>query len=112
MVQRLKSLGKLATSEPSVGQNLDLAWFSDSSLWGNQSPKGRTRYYTKPRSCMVQRLKPLGKLATSEPSAGQNQGLAWSSDSSLWGNQLLKEELSVRQNLGLAWSSDSSLWGN
>ena len=39
-------------------------------------------------------------LKEKSKSFGQNQGLVWSSDSSLWGNQ------------GLVWSSDSSLWGN
>ena len=44
---------------------------------------------------------------------GQNLGLAWSSDSSLWGNQVQKIKIAgVGQNLGLAWSSDSSLCGN
>ena len=45
-------------------------------------------------------------------SFGQNQGLAWSADSSLWGNQVHKKIISFGQNQGLAWSSDSSLWGN
>ena len=46
-------------------------------------------------------------------SIGPNQGLAWSSDSSLWGNQVQKIKItSVGQNQCLAWSSDSSLWGN
>ena len=46
-------------------------------------------------------------------SFGQNQGLAWSFDPSLWGNQLLTEKhTSFGQNQGLAWSSDPSLWGN
>ena len=44
-------------------------------------------------------------------SFGQNQGVAWSSDSNLWGNQPLKK-LSFGQNQGVAWSSDSNLWGN
>ena len=37
---------------------------------------------------MVLGLKPMGKLVTSKKklSAGHNQGLAWSSDSNLWGN--------------------------
>ena len=35
-------------------------------------------------------------------SFGQNQGIAWSSDSNLWGNQLLKENLSFGQNQGIA----------
>ena len=44
---------------------------------------------------------------------GQNQGLAWSSDSSLWGNQVQKIKItSIGQNQGLVWSSDPSLWGN
>ena len=42
-----------------------------------------------------------------------NQGLVWSSDSSLWRNQLKKKIItSFGQNQGLVWSSDSSLWGN
>ena len=36
-------------------------------------------------------------------SFGQNQGIAWSSDSNLWGNQLLKKS---------SWSLDLNLWGN
>ena len=42
-------------------------------------------------------------------SFGQNQGIVWFSDSNLWGNQLLKENLSFGQNQGIAWSSDSNL---
>ena len=46
-------------------------------------------------------------------SFGQNQGLVWSLDSRLWGNQVLKEKTaSFGQNQGLVWSSDSSIWGN
>ena len=43
---------------------------------------------TEPRSCMVLGLKPMGKLITLDKylSVRQNQGLAWSSDSSLWEN--------------------------
>ena len=44
-------------------------------------------------------------------SFGQNQGIAWFSDSNLWGNQLLKK-LSFGQNQGIAWSLDSNLWEN
>ena len=40
-------------------------------------------------------------------SFGQNQGIAWSSDSNLWGNQLLKENLSTR--LGLTTHSASRM---
>ena len=42
----------------------------------------------EPRSCMVLGLKPMGKLITLDKylSVGQNQGLAWSSDSNLWEN--------------------------
>ena len=42
----------------------------------------------KPRSCMVLRLKPMGKLITLDKylSVRLNQGLAWSSDSNLWEN--------------------------
>ena len=62
---------------------------------------------------MVLGLKPMGKPTTSEnTSFEQNQGLAWSSDSNLWGNQLLQKTISFGQNQGLGWSSDSNLWGN
>ena len=42
----------------------------------------------------------------------ENQGIAWSSDSNLWGNQLLKKNLSFGLNKDIAWSSNSNLWGN
>ena len=45
-------------------------------------------------------------------SFGQNEDIAWSSDSNLWENQLLQENLSFGQNQCIAWSSDSNLWGN
>ena len=63
---------------------------------------------------MVLGLKPMGKPITLRKtiSYGQNQGFAWSSDSNLWRNQLLKEIISFGQNQGLTWSSDSNLWGN
>ena len=66
---------------------------------------------------MVLRLKPMGKPSTEKNiSFGQNLGLAWSSDSSLWGNQVHKKKkkkhISFRQNPGVAKSSDSSLLGN
>ena len=43
---------------------------------------------TEPKSCMVLELKPMRKLITLDKylSVRQNQGLAWSSDSSLWEN--------------------------
>ena len=42
----------------------------------------------EPRSCMVLGLKPMGKLITFDNylSVRQSQGLAWSSNSNLWGN--------------------------
>ena len=150
----------------SVRQNQGIAWSSDSNLWGNQLLQKISKCQTEPRYCMVLGLKPMGKLVTSKniqvldrtkvlhgpwtqtygetshlkkyPSARQNQGIAWSSDSNLWGNQSLKKMskcqieprycmvlglkpvgklvtlkyLSARQNQGIAWSSNSNLWGN
>src|SRR6266571_3505296 len=64
---------------------------------------------------MVLELKPMGKPTTwtKTTSFGQNQGHVWSSDSSLWGNQILRgKTTSFGQNQGLVWSSNSSLWGN
>ena len=89
MVLGLKPMGKLATSRKT--QVLDRTKI----LHGSQTQTyGETSYFKK------------------NPSTRQNQGLAWSSDSNLWGNQLLQENLSTRQNQGLAWSSDSNLWGD
>ena len=46
-------------------------------------------------------------------SFGQNQGIAWSSDSNLWGKPTtLRKNLNFGQNQGIAWSLDSNLWGN
>ena len=45
------------------------------------------KFWTEPRPCMVLGLKPMGKPSTKKKiitSLGQNQGLVWSSDSSLW----------------------------
>ena len=61
-------------------------------------------------SCSASREIPEEREKLNSKSFGQNQGLAWSSDSSLWGNQVLQK--SFGQNQGLAWSSDSRLRGN
>ena len=42
---------------------------------------------------MVFGFKPMRKPTTYKSSFGQNQGIAWSSDSNLWGNQLLKNQV-------------------
>ena len=62
---------------------------------------------------MVLELKPMEKTTTwmRKLSFGQKQGIAWSSDSNLWGNQLLKN-LSFGQDQDIAWSLDSNLWEN
>ena len=50
---------------------------------------------------MVLRLKLMGKPTTKRNlSFGQNQGIAWSSDSNLWGNQLLKENSRLLRPMG------------
>ena len=65
------------------------------------------------RGFRLQAKSPRRGLGADLKSFGQNQGIAWSSDSSLWGNQVQKENnKSFGQNQGIAWSSDSSLWGN
>ena len=59
---------------------------------GKPSTKQKNqKFWTEPRPCMVLGLKPMGKPSTKQKpstSFGQNQGLAWSSDSSPWGNQV------------------------
>src|SRR6266702_2194999 len=112
------------TKTPSFGQNQGLVWSSDSGHSGNQllgqkpqvldrtkalygprtQASGETNYldknhkfWTEPRPCMVLGLKPLGKPTTwtKTTNFGQNQGLVWSSDSSLWGNQLIGQKPQV-----------------
>ena len=46
------------------GQNQGIVWTSDSSLWGNQLPENKQRFWTEPRHCMVLGLKPVGKPIT------------------------------------------------
>ena len=59
---------------------------------GKPSTKRKSfKFWTEPRPCVVLGLKPMGKPSTLKKkiiSFGQNQGLAWSSESSLWGNQV------------------------
>ena len=109
-------MGKPITKISNFGQNQGIAWSSDSNLWENQLLKyqvldrtkilhgprtqtyGETNYlkikfWTELRYCMVLGLKPIGKPITKISSFGQNQGIAWSSDSNLWGNQLLKNQV-------------------
>ena len=103
----------------SFGPNQGIAWSSDSSLRGTNyfdekiefwteprhcmvlglKPLGnqlliniKIEFWTEPRYCMVLGLKPMGKPTTwmRKLAFGRNQGIAWSSDSSLWGNQLLR----------------------
>ena len=72
----------------SFGQNQGIAWSSDSNLWGSQLLKENSKFWIEPRYYMVLGLKPMGKLTTLRKtiSFGQNQGIAWSSDSNLRGN--------------------------
>ena len=63
---------------------------------------------------MVLGLKPLGKPATSDKklSVRQNLGIAWSKGLRPTEKPFPHELPSARKNQGLAWSSDSNLWGN
>ena len=51
----------------------------------------RTKVLHGPRTQIYGKTNYLKKII----SFGQNQGIVWSSDSNLWGNQLLKENLSL-----------------
>ena len=53
------------------------------------------KFWTELRICVVLRLKLMGKPTTLRKtlSFGHNQGLVWSLDSNLWGNQLLNENI-------------------
>ena len=70
----------------SFGQNQDIAWSSDSNLWGNQLLTENYKFWTESRYCMVLGLKPMEKPTTylkKIQSFGQNQDIIWSSDSNL-----------------------------
>ena len=96
MVLGLKPMGKPSTKKKK-SQVLDRT----KALHGPRTQAyGETKYkkeknhkfWTEPRPCMVLGLKLMGKPSKKKKEIAsfiQNQGLAWSSDSSLWGNQLL-----------------------
>ena len=101
-------------TKSNFGQNQGIAWSLDSNLLGNQL-LDKIKFWTEPRYCMVLGIKPMGKPNTnqnqvldrtkvlhgpqtqtywktnnlSKLSFGQHQGIAWSSDSNLLGNQIL-----------------------
>ena len=97
MVLGLKPMGKRSTKLLLL-QVLDRT----KALYGPRTQAyGETKYknfyyykfWTEPRYCMVLGPKPMGKPSTKIliiTSFGQNQGLVWSSDPSLWGNQVQK----------------------
>ena len=95
----------------------------DSRCQGQPPARHLVKYLRKGRNwTMVLGLKPMGKPSTKKgkiTSFGHNQGLAWSSDSSLWGNQLpvwesprLKYGKVLRPIRVLGWWRDTSPLGN
>ena len=98
----------------SVRQNQGLAWSSGSNLRGNQLLQKISKCQTEPRSCMVLGLKPMGKLVTSKNIQVLNRTkVLHGPRTQIYGEtNYFKKYLSARQNQGLAWSSDSNLWGN
>ena len=88
-------------SKSSFGQNQGIVWSSDSNLWGNQLLINIYQVLDRIKVLYGPRTQTYGETNyLSKSSFGQNQGIAWSSDSNLWGNQLLIN----------IWSSDSDLW--
>ena len=71
------------------------------------------KFWRESRSCMVLELKPMRKPTTLRKtiSFGQNQGLAWSLDSNLWGNQLLKEKLLVLDRTKVLYGPRTQTYG-
>ena len=62
---------------------------------GKPSKKKYYKFWTEPRPCMVLGPKPMGKPSKKKrkvTSFVQNQGIAWSSDSSLWETNYLDEK--------------------
>ena len=50
----------------SFGQNQGIVRSSESSLWRNQLPEKKQRFWAEPRQCTVLGLKPMGKPTTRE----------------------------------------------
>ena len=95
----------------SFGQNQGIAWSSDSNLWGNQLFI-KIKFWTEPRYCMVLRLKPIGKPTTYQNQVLDRTKVLHSSRTQTYGETNYLLELSFGQNQCIAWSSDSNLWGN
>ena len=100
MVLRLKPMGKPTTYQNQVLDRTKVLHGPRTQTYGETNYL-KIKFWTKPRYCMVLGLKPMGKPTTEISNFGQNKGIARSSDSNLWGNQLLKKS-SFGQNQGIA----------
>ena len=92
MVLGLKLIGKPTTYQNQVLNRTKVLHGPRTQTYGETNYLSKIKFWTEPRYCMVLGLKPMEKPTTYQKSSfGQNQGIAWSSDSNLWGNQLLEK---------------------
>ena len=92
----------------------------DNRCRGQPLARHLVKYLRKGRNwTMVLGLKPIKKIKKKKKSFGHNQGLAWSLDSSLWGNQLpgwesprFKYCKMLRPMRVLGWWRDAPLFGS
>ena len=82
---------------------------------GKPSTLKDLKFWTEPRPCMVLGLKPMGKPSTKKDLSqvlDRTKALHGPRTQAYGETKYIKKILSFGQNQGLAWSSDSSLWGN
>ena len=115
MVHGLKPMGKLSTlknhkfwTEPRPCMVHGL------KPMGNPSTLKNHEFWTEPRPCMVHRLNPMGKPSTKKEilQVLDRTKALHGPRTQAYGNQVREKIISFGQNQGLAWSTDSSLWGN
>ena len=77
-------------------------------------PHAKTEFWTEPSYCMVLGLKLIRKPTTWKKNwvLDRTKVLHGPRTQTYGETNYLEEKLSFRQNQGIAWSSDSNLWGN
>ena len=92
----------------SFGQNQGIARSSDLNLWGNQLLI-RIKFWTEPRYCMVLGLKPIGKPTTYQNQVLDKTKVLHGPRTQTYGETNYLSKSSFGQNQCIAWSSDSNL---
>ena len=96
-------------SKSSFGQNQGIVWSSDSNLWGNQLLI-KIKFWTEPGYCMVLGLKPMRKPTTYQNQVLERTKVLHGPQTQIYGETNYLSKSSFGQNQGIAWSSDSEFW--